>query len=173
MAQVVLVNPADEVIGQTKLLAAHLGKGQLHRAISVLIFNSKKELLLQQRSRHKPLWPLFWSNTCCSHPKPNEGYKKAAERRLLEETNIKLKLKHYYTFTYQAKYNQKLSEHEIDAVYWGLTNQKPKPNPQEAADYKYLSISKINKDLKIHPDKYTPWFKLIMKRLQTSDILSS
>lgn len=173
MAQIVLVNKQDQVIGQTELLDAHLGKGQLHRAISVLIFNSKQEFLLQKRSKHKPLWPLFWTNTCCSHPKLKEDYQHAAERRLSEEVGLKLKLKYFYTFTYQAKYNQKLSENEIDAVFYGFSDQKPKLNPQEAADYKYLSISKIIKDLKDNPQIYTPWFKLIMKRLKTSDILST
>ncbi|MFH2062015.1 MAG: isopentenyl-diphosphate Delta-isomerase [Candidatus Beckwithbacteria bacterium] len=171
--KVILVTKDDQVIGQTDLLTAHQGNGQLHRAISVLIFNSKKELLIQQRSIKKPLWPLFWTNTCCSHPRPKENYKKAAERRLFEEMGLRLKLKHFYTHTYQARYNQKLSEHEIDAVFIGTSDDKPKPDKNEIADFKYLSLKNLKKDILDHPKIYTPWFKLIMKKVTPSDILTS
>lgn len=173
MDQVVLVNSKDQVIGQTDLLSAHLGNGQLHRAISILIFNSKKELLLQKRSKYKPLWPLFWANTCCANKRPDLSLIKFAENRLDFEMGLKAKLKFWYKFTYQAKYNKKLSEYETDYVYLGFTDQKPKLNKKEAANYKYLSLSLVKKDIKQNPNKYTPWFKLIMKRLKTSDILSS
>ena len=80
--QVVLVNKKDQIVGQTDLLSAHLGKGQLHQAISVLIFNSKKQLLLQKRSQYKPLWPLFWANSCCGNKRPGKSMYQFAKDRL-------------------------------------------------------------------------------------------
>jgi len=173
MEQVVLVNQADQVIGHTDLLSAHLGNGQLHRAISVLVFNSKKELLLQKRSKLKPLWSLYWSNTCCGNKRPGSTMHQFAKDRLGFEMGINTQIKFWYKFAYQSRYNKKLSEYEIDYVYLGISDQKPKLNKKEAADYKYLSLSSVKKDIKQNPNKYTPWFKLIMKRLKTSDILSS
>ena len=173
MAQVILVTKDNQVIGTSPLLKAHQNPPQLHRAVSILIFTTDNKLLLQKRSKHKPLWPLYWSNTCCTHPQVSETNLKAASRRLKQEMGISTKLKYQYTFEYQAKYNHKLSEHEIDAVFFGFTNQKPKLNQKEAVNFKYLSIKEIVKDLKAKPDQYTPWFKLIMKKITSSDILTS
>lgn len=163
--QVILVTPEDKVIGQTELLSAHQDNGQLHRAVSILIFTSDHKLLLQKRSKHKPLWPLYWSNTVCTHPQPNQSNLKRANQRLEQEMGLSTKLDYQYTFKYQARYNQQLSEHEIDAVFFGTSDQKPSPDPKEVADFKYLSYKELHLDLKLHPDQYTPWFKLILKKL--------
>ncbi len=162
---VVLVTPDNKVIKTTDLLSAHQNEGQLHRAISVLIFTPNNKLLIQQRSDSKPLWPLYWSNTCCTHPQLNQTNLDAASTRLKEEMGISTKLEYQYTFSYQARYNQGLSENEIDAVFFGVTDEKPKPNPAEVANFKYLSQSELLTDIKTNPDQYTPWFKLILKKL--------
>jgi isopentenyl-diphosphate Delta-isomerase len=163
--QVVLVTPEDEIIGQADLLSAHRGNGQLHRAVSILIFTHDHKLLLQQRSSHKPLWPLFWSNTCCTHLQPNQTNLDCAKQRLEEEMGISTNLNYKYTFEYQARYNQQLSEHELDAVFFGRTDQKPNLDPKEAADFKYLSYPELVADIKLKPDQYTPWLKLILKKI--------
>jgi len=171
--KVVLVTKEDKVIGTKEILKAHQNPPQLHRAISILLFNSKKELLLQQRSTQKPLWPLYWSNTVCTHPLPEETYQKAAERRLKEEFGITAKLDFQYKFTYKSRYSKDLSEHEIDAVFIGFSDDKPKPDKNEIADYRYTSLKDLKKDISSHPEKFTPWFKLIMKKITPSDILTS
>jgi len=68
---VILVDENDNPIGECKKLEAH-EKGLLHRAFSVLLFNNKGEMLLQQRAKHKYHSPGLWTNTCCSHPRPGE-----------------------------------------------------------------------------------------------------
>src|SRR6516225_4607621 len=70
--QLILVDEADREIGYMDRARCHAGRGTLHRAFSLLIFNGNGELLLQQRSRTKRLWPLYWSNSCCSHPRRAE-----------------------------------------------------------------------------------------------------
>jgi len=169
----VLVNQQNQITGVTNVLQAHQNPPQLHRAVSIILFNSQGELLVQKRSQYKPLWPLFWSNTCCTHPRPGEIALQTAQRRLFEEMGIKTKLKFFYQLTYKAKYNQKLSEYEIDSIFLGISDKKPKLNRKEAADYQYMSLTQLKKDIKINPKKYTPWFKLILKRLKSSDILTS
>ena len=99
--------------------------------------------------------------------------KQFAQQRLQFEMGLKVDLKYFYKFTYKARYNKKLSEHEIDYVYLGVTDKKPTLNPKEAKDFQYISIPDLKKDIKLNPKKYTPWLKLIMKKVTPSVILTS
>ena len=66
--QVILVDEHDKETGLAPKLQAHL-EGLRHRAISVLIFNDKGEMLLQQRHAGKYHSGGLWTNACCSHPR--------------------------------------------------------------------------------------------------------
>jgi len=171
--QLVLINRQDQPLAIEGKTAAHLGKGKLHRAISIFLFNKKGELLIQQRSSSKMLWPLYWTNTACSHPQPGEDYQAAAERRLQEEFGIKAKLKLHHKFIYHEKYKNIGSEHELDAVFTGISDVSPKPDQQEIADWQYIKLADLRKEIKKHPNKYTPWFKLSLKKLKSSDIFKA
>jgi len=92
MEKVILVNQKDEIIGTEEKMKAHRS-GKLHRAFSIILFNKKGEVLIQKRAKSKYHSPGLWTNTCCSHPRPREGLKLAAERRLKEEMGINCKLK--------------------------------------------------------------------------------
>ena len=70
----ILVDENDNETGWDTKDVCHNGNGILHRAFSIFIFNDKQELLLQKRSQDKRLWPLFLSNSCCSHPRKGESY---------------------------------------------------------------------------------------------------
>jgi isopentenyldiphosphate isomerase len=87
--QLILVDETDRAIGEAEKKACHLGSGKLHRAFSIFIFNSRNELLIQKRSNKKMLWPDFWSNSCCSHPRKGESLDEALQRRLMQELKIK------------------------------------------------------------------------------------
>ena len=104
----ILVNPKDEEIGWEDKARCHLGDGILHRAFSIFIFNDNNELLIQKRSDQKLLWPLFWSNSCCSHPRKGEKIESAAQRRMEEELGIKTRLK--YLYKSQSRQEQELLE---------------------------------------------------------------
>ena len=122
MKKLLLVNKKDEVIGFETKEKCHAGKGILHRAFSVYLFNNKGQLLIQQRSKFKKLWPLYWANTCCSHPRKNEGYVGAGERRLKEELGIISPLKMVGKFQYQVRYKNIGSENELCAILIGEYN---------------------------------------------------
>ena len=162
--QVILVDKNDRPIGKIGKLEAHQ-KGLLHRAISVFIFNSKGEMLLQKRALHKYHTPGLWSNTACSHPRNNEIVKLAAERRLKEEMGINCDLFFSFNFLYKANFNNGLIENELDHVYIGFSDEKPKPNPSEVSDYKYINSEALIADIKTMPDAYTPWFKICVERV--------
>jgi len=157
---VILVNESDEPIGLMPKLEAHQ-KAVLHRAFSVFVLNNKNEIMLQQRAHHKYHSPLLWTNTCCSHQRENESNIKAGTRRLFEEMGFKTELKELFHFIYKAPFDNGLTEHELDHVMIGYSNEHPKINPEEVENWKWMSIEAIKNDMKINPAIYTIWFKII------------
>ena len=132
---VILVDEKDNQLGLMPKMEAH-EKAVLHRAFSVFIFNSKGELMLQQRAAHKYHSPLLWTNTCCSHQRDGETNIEAGERRLVEEMGFKTNLKEIFSFVYKAPFDNGLTEHELDHVMVGYFDGLPEINPEEVASFK-------------------------------------
>jgi isopentenyl-diphosphate Delta-isomerase len=166
MTDVILVDEKDKIIGHIEKYSAHKNPAPLHRAISVIIFDKKnKKMLLQKRAANKPTWPLFWTNACCTHPLPNETYFACAKRRLKEEMGIVTPLKDVFHFIYDFRYDKEWGEHEIDHVFVGNYSGKVTIDSNEAADYKWMDIERLQKDVRENPEYYTPWFKIILTKL--------
>lgn len=161
---VILVDEQDNDIGVMEKLQAHQ-LGVLHRAFSVFIFNDKEQLLLQQRSLTKYHSAGLWTNTCCSHPRPNETIKDAANRRLFEEMGMSCDLKIKTNFIYKTSFENGLTEHELDYVLIGSSNQNPHINHDEVSSYKWLSIAEIKTDIISNPNQYTSWFKIALEKV--------
>jgi len=163
--KVILVDTNDKEIGQIEKIKAHK-TGQLHRAVSIFIFNHKKELLLQKRALNKYHSPGLWTNTVCTHPKPGETIEEAAIRRLYEEMGIKdTQIFKIFEFIYKEDLNNGLIEHEYDHVFIGFSDALPIPNPEEVCDFKYINLENILEQVKKYPQDYTVWFKLIINRV--------
>ncbi len=165
MQQVVLVDEQDSEIGVMEKMEAHV-KGELHRAFSVFAFNSKGEMLLQQRSNGKYHSGGLWTNACCSHPGPGAEVKKAAEQRLYEELGFSISLTKVFDFIYRASFDNGLTEYEFDHVLTGTYDGVIYPDPAEVADYTFLSLQAIRESLAVEPDRYTEWFKIGFSRLE-------
>ena len=159
MEYVILVDENDQPIGQMEKQAAHVTP-HLHRAFSVFVFNSKGELLLQQRAFSKYHSPGLWTNTCCSHPRAGETTLEAASRRLMEEMGMVCDLREVYTFIYKAPVGQGLTEHEFDHVLIGRSDAIPNLNAEEVASWKHMNLNDLKEDLLLHPEHYTEWFKI-------------
>ncbi|MBQ5957580.1 MAG: isopentenyl-diphosphate Delta-isomerase [Bacteroidales bacterium] len=159
MEHVVLVNEQDQQIGIMEKMAAHIVP-RLHRAFSIFIFNSKGELLLQQRALSKYHSPGLWTNTCCSHPCDGETLEQATSRRLMEEMGMHCEMHEVFTFIYKAPVGLGLIEHEFDHVWFGKTDEVPQINPEEVASWKYMNLEDLQADIKAHPELYTEWFKI-------------
>ncbi len=160
--EVVLVDKNDRVVGRAEKMAAHK-QGQLHRCFSIFLFNSRGEILLQKRAKNKYHSAGLWSNTCCSHPRPGKGLLGEAKRRLWQEMGIETDLKQAFTFIYKAKVGA-LVEHEFDHVFFGQFDGSPKPNPDEAADWRWVSLTALKKDIQKQPKKYTAWLKIVFRK---------
>jgi len=164
MENVILVDTNDTPVGQMEKLKAHL-KGELHRALSVLIFNSEGEILLQQRAFSKYHTPGLWSNTCCSHPRPGEDSLEAATRRLGEEMGFTTPLIKSFDFIYRAHFDNGLIEHEFDHVFFGTFDGEPVINPEEANDFRWVKLNNLMEDMRSVPENYTVWFRIIMEKM--------
>lgn len=162
---VVLVDEQDRELGIMEKLQAHR-EGKLHRAISVFIFNSKEELLLQKRANDKYHSGGLWTNTCCSHPFPNEKPGQAAARRLQEEMGLHTNLQHVFNFSYRANVENGLTEHEFDHIYFGFSDEIPAPHPGEASAWKYASLQEIEREIQQNPQEFTAWFRLIFQKIK-------
>lgn len=162
--KVILVDQNDNEIGLMNKLEAH-EKGLLHRAFSIFIFNSMGEILLQKRDSKKYHSGGLWSNTCCSHPKSGESILTAAHRRLNEEMGMKTELFPAFHFTYKASLDKGLTEHELDHVLIGFSNDTPIVNPEEVEQYCYIDPNLLRIGLKNHPEEYSSWLKICFDNL--------
>jgi len=163
--EVILVNKQDTPVGTMEKMEAHL-KAMLHRAFSVFIFNTKGEMLLQQRALDKYHSGGLWTNACCSHPNPGEDTLKAAIRRLREEMGFSTPLQKIFDFIYRYEFEHGLTEHEFDHVFVGVYEGKIVPDHLEVLDYCYRSLDEIQDTLTSHPKKYTAWFGIAFPKVQ-------
>lgn len=162
---VVLVNEKDEIIDAMDKMEVHQ-KGLLHRAFSIFIFNSKGEMLLQQRAAHKYHSSGLWTNACCSHPQPGEDTWAAAQRRLQEEMGFTTALTKAFDFIYKANVDNELTEHEFDHVYTGSYDGDIAMNSEEVKDFAYQPMDTIKQALQNEPEQYTVWFRIAFPRIE-------
>ncbi|HJO27975.1 MAG: isopentenyl-diphosphate delta-isomerase [Candidatus Poseidoniia archaeon] len=174
----ILVDESDAVTGSASKADCHHGEGVLHRAFSILIFNSEGRLLLQQRSSEKITFPGVWANTCCSHPLHCEleletqdamGVKRAAQRKLeqelgIPETGAPLEDMVFMTrMLYRARANAEWVEHEMDHIICLRADVEPAPNPNEIAETRWVTQAEL-RDL-LNSELIGPWFRLIAENL--------
>ena len=157
----ILVDENDKQWGKLEKLLVHQ-LGLLHRAFSVFIFNRKGELLLQQRAEEKYHSGGLWTNTCCSHPQYGEATPDAIRRRLFDEMGMQCRTNFAFSFVYKANFDNGLTEHEFDHVYFGLSDDIPLPEKTEVKDWKYMTIPALEEDIAGHPEGYTEWLKICL-----------
>jgi isopentenyl-diphosphate Delta-isomerase len=162
----ILVDEADRRLGHLSKALCHEGRGILHRAFSLLIFNASGELLVQQRAPSKRLWPLYWSNSCCSHPRRAESMDAATRRRLYEELGIRCELQFLFKFQYQAQFDATGAEHELCSVFIGRCDEPVRINRDEIADWRWIRPDVLQEEMAgADNSSHTPWFKLEWARI--------
>jgi len=162
---IILVDKNDREIGSEEKIKAHENGGSLHRAFSIFVFDKEGRMLIQRRAMKKYHCAGLWTNACCSHPNKGEVLEKAVHRKLKQEFGFDTDLKETFSFIYKADFDNGLTEHELDHVFVGNFDGKPKPNPDEIDGYKWINSLELQKDVEKNPDKYTPWFKIALDKV--------
>ncbi|MEC9001155.1 MAG: isopentenyl-diphosphate delta-isomerase [Candidatus Thermoplasmatota archaeon] len=176
----ILVDSSGNSIGSETKLNCHFGDGQLHRAFSVLIFDSDGRMLVQKRSDDKITFPSVWANSCCSHPLdiPNEnedvisGVMNAAKRKLHQELGISdsllanLEFMHLGSFLYECRWDSDWIEREVDHVLVTVADGiEVQPNPNEISSTRWIAGSEIDEMMAgegFWKDQIVaPWFRLL------------
>ncbi len=162
----ILVDEADREVGHLDKARCHDGAGVLHRAFSLLIFNAAGELLIQQRSAGKRLWPLYWSNSCCSHPRRSESMEAAVQRRLYEELGLRCPLQFLYKFQYQAQFDAESAEMELCSVFIGRATGPVRVDPAEIHAWRWIGAEALRAELAgPTAGQFTPWFVMEWERI--------
>ena len=162
----ILVDESDHDVGQLSKMRCHEGRGVLHRAFSLLIFNGSGELLIQQRSASKRLWPLVWSNSCCSHPRVAESMEAAIHRRLHEELGLRCALHFLFKFQYQAQFDETGAENELCSVFIGRCTDSVKIDSGEILAWRWVSPEALQAEMAADgAGNFTPWFKIEWQRV--------
>jgi isopentenyl-diphosphate Delta-isomerase len=162
----ILVDEADREVGFMSKERCHEGRGVLHRAFSLLIFNDQGELLLQRRSASKRLWPHYWSNSCCSHPRRAETMEAAIHRRLHEELGLTCPLHFLFKFQYQAQFDSVGAEHELCSVFIGRSNGRVRIDHNEISDWRWVSPERLAQEMRgAGAQRFTPWFTMEWERI--------
>jgi len=115
--RVVRLDTDGRVTGTVGKEEAHRTPLIPHLAFSVFVFDLRGQLLLQRRSAEKTTFAGLWSNSCCSHPRPDEPLLASARRRVREELGVTVdafELKG--GFWYRALDETGNGEHEYDLV---------------------------------------------------------
>jgi isopentenyl-diphosphate delta-isomerase len=163
--RIILVDQNDREIGSEEKLKAHSNGAKLHRAFSIFVFNSKGETMLQKRAMTKYHSPGLWTNTCCSHPNYGESIIGAAHRKLRQEMGFDCDMDERFSFTYKAEVGNGLTEWEYDHVLFGRYDKDPMLNPEEAEEWKWISLDDLKKDAERNPKAYTAWLRIIIDRI--------
>ncbi|WP_420468523.1 isopentenyl-diphosphate Delta-isomerase [Panacagrimonas sp.] len=162
----ILVDHEDREIGHLSKAAAHHGNGRLHRAFSLFVFDPRGHLLLQKRAAGKRLWPGYWSNTCCSHPRRGESIDAAIHRRLHEELRLQCPLAFLFKFRYQAQFDERGAENELCSVFAGRSGDPPALNLNEISELRYVAPDVLDQEIQARPQDFTPWFKIEWSRIR-------
>jgi isopentenyl-diphosphate delta-isomerase len=162
----ILVDEADREVGYLSKARCHEGRGVLHRAFSLLIFNDRGELLLQRRSAAKRLWPHYWSNSCCSHPRRAESMESAIHRRLREELGLACPLQFLFKFQYQAQFDSVGAENELCSVFIGHSSGEVSVDEKEISDWRWVSPERLAEEMGGgSAGRFTPWFTMEWERI--------
>jgi isopentenyl-diphosphate Delta-isomerase len=162
----ILVDEADRSLGFLSKALCHEGRGVLHRAFSLLIFNERGELLIQQRAASKRLWPMYWSNSCCSHPRADESLETATQRRLYEELGISCPLQFLFKFQYQAQFDATGAENELCSVFVGKSLDPIRVDSDEICAWRWIGPEALQREIAaLGESAFTPWFLLEWTRI--------
>jgi isopentenyl-diphosphate delta-isomerase type 1 len=160
---VVLVDEQDREIGTAVKRQVHTDKTPLHRAFSVFLFDTKGRFLVTRRALDKITWPGVWTNSCCGHPAPGEGYEEAIRRRVREELGVLIEnLEKMGDYRYRFE-RHGIVENEICPVYKATVAGEIKADPKEVQAWQWRDWvdwqAELREDKPGAQGKWSEWCK--------------
>ena len=154
-----IVNERDEVIGQAPRKEVH-ARGLWHRAIHVLVFNSRGEVFLQKRSLKKDIAAGKWDSSSSGHLDTGEDYDACAVRELREELGLKLAQPPQRLFKIEAC---RETGWEFCWIYRGASDGPFTLHPEEIETGDWFTPEAVSKWVAGKPGDFASAFMLIWK----------
>jgi isopentenyl-diphosphate delta-isomerase len=167
MEYITIVDENGTIVGTEEKDKCHVGKGILHSAFLVMLFNERAQLMLARRSQEKMLWPDFWDGTVASHYHAQVPQMESVRQRILYETGAHCRqIDYLFKFRYQAQFEDVGAENEICDVFVAkdLRSESVSPNNEEISEFKFLKISELEAEIAANSQKMSPWFLIAFKR---------
>ncbi len=130
-------NADNRVVGRATREVIH-AQGLLHRAVHVLVFNSRGELFLQRRGHGKDIDPGLWAVSVGGHVALGETPDEAARRELAEELGLTSTLEHIGELPPTPE-----NGWEFVSVYRLVTDETPAWDGEEIIDGRWLTAEQI------------------------------
>lgn len=165
--QVVLLDETGAPIGTADKLAVHTEDTALHLAFSCHVYNAEGQVLVTRRALSKLTWAGVWTNSFCGHPAPGEAMEEAIARRGLFElgitvTDVTVVLP---DFRYRAVDASGIVENEVCPVYRAETRDAVVPNPDEVAEFAWVSPESLHAAAIAAPYAFSPWLGWQLEQL--------
>lgn len=135
-----VVDPDDRVIGRATRKECNSSPGLIHRAVFVLIYNDKGQLLWQKRSNTKDTNPGRWVPSASGHVDAGEDYLETALREVREELGVDVDVEFLGKFLYHYT-----NETEYSAIFKGYSNGPFDFSREEISEIRFMTIDEILK----------------------------
>lgn len=156
-----IVDENDRVIGKALRSECHGNPALIHRVAHVLVFNSRREVLLQKRSCYKDIQPGRWDTSVGGHLMPGESYWEAARRESFEEIGL---VDPELKFLYFSGIRNSIESENVGTFYT-IFDGPFEFNPKEIDELKFWDASQIQSQ--IGKEVFTPNFEEEWKYFQS------
>lgn len=164
---ITIVDKNNKYLGKEDKEKCHQGKGILHSAFLVMIFNEKFELMLAKRSKKKSLWPDFWDGTVASHYHSEKYQQTTIMQRIFHEIGVSCdQINYLFNFHYHVEYRNIGAENEICDVFVArnIKSGDISPNKLEISEFIFLDIPELKKEIQENFNAYAPWFLIALEK---------
>lgn len=173
-----ILNEKGEKTGESRLRKDVHRYGLLHLTAHVWFVNSKRQLLIQKRSKTSVVYPGFWDGSASGHVSAGQSSLEGAQRETQEELGVSLTpidLKYLFTLEEHIVLNSgTYINNEFQDVYLvhsNLTISEFKIDPVEVEEIRWIDIEELKKWICGDGEKLAPRseeYKKLLGYLQTS-----
>ena len=159
-----VVDENDNVIAVKTRGEIHAG-GLMHRAVHILVFNSRGEVFLQKRSLSKDEQPGKWDSSAAGHVDSGEDYLACARREIDEELGIVTTQPFEFLFKLPAS---TLTGNEHCMVYRYRFDGPLQLHPEEIDDGRWIAPDEMDRRVAERDPELTEAVSLIWSRYRES-----